>query len=168
MAVDRRNVPARFILALLLIGLALTIRAVDVQAAASPLTITVHLGYTDVIKTQQWMPVSIAITNSGPEVDGTLVVQSLFGGKPGVAWPASYEKPLVLATGATKYFRSYVVDDSGMTVRVGVVRNGRILAQQNAAVTRTASTLIGVLSDDSTALDDFAVVHLASVSATVV
>src|ERR1700738_1211069 len=146
MAVDRRRLPARFILALLLIGLALMVRPVDVEAAASSMTITAHLGYTDVIKTQQWMPVSIAITNSGPEVDGTLVVQSLFGGKPGVPWPASYERPLVLAKGATKYFRSYVVDDSGMTVRVSVVRSGRILAQQNAAVTRTASTLIGILS----------------------
>jgi hypothetical protein len=168
MAVDHRRLPARFILALLLIGLALMVRPMDVQAAASPLTITAHLGYTDVIKTQQWMPLSIAITNNGPEVDGTLVVQSILGGKPGVAWPASYERPLVLAAGATKYFRFYVVDDSGMTVGVSVVRNGRILAQQNAAANRTASTLIGVLSDDSAALDDFAVVHPGSVSATVV
>lgn len=168
MALDSRHLPAKLILGLLLIGLALSIRAVDAQAAANPLSITAHVGYADVVKTQEWMPVSIAVTNNGPEVDGTLEVQSVFGGKAGVPWPVSYERPLLLAAGATKYFRTYLVDDAGLSVSVRVVKNGRVLAQQNAASTGSAATLIGVLSDDSTALDDFAVVHAGGVAATVV
>src|ERR1700694_844223 len=168
MALERRRLPAGFVLVLLLVGLALSVRAVDARAAANPLSITAHVGFTDVVKTQQWMPVSVAITNSGPDLEATLVLQSVYGGKQVVAWPASYERSLVLAAGATKYFRTYLVEDAGVTVSVSVVRNGRILARQSAVPTRTAGTLIGVLSDDSTALDDFAIVHSGNVSTTVV
>src|ERR1700694_5392262 len=168
MPLERRHLPAGLALVLPLIGLALAAQAVDARAAANPLSITAHVGYTDVVKTQQWMPVSIAISNSGPDLDATLVVESVFGAKQTIAWPASYERSLVLATGATKYFRTYLAEDAGLTVSVSVVRNGRILARQSALPTRTAGTLIGVLSDDSTALDDFAIVHSGNVSTTVV
>ena len=163
-----RRLPAKFALALLAIGLALSLGALDVQAAANPLTITAHLGYGDVIKAQQWMPISIAVTNTGPDIDGTLQIQSSYGGKQGAAWPASYERPLVIANGATKYFRTYLVQDPGITVTVRIVKNGRILVSQGTAGTSSASALIGVLSDDSTALDDFAAVRPGGVSATVV
>jgi hypothetical protein len=168
MAVDRRRLPARFILAFLLIGPALSLRAMDAQAAAGALTINAHVGYTDVVKAQQWMPISIAVTNSGPNVEGTLAIQSLLPGRGGLGLPASYERPFVLAAGSTKYFRTYLIPDAGLTVSVQVVRNGQILARQDISLTRTASTLIGVLSDDSTALDDLAGIHPGSVSATVV
>jgi hypothetical protein len=150
-------------------GLALSLGALNVQAAANPLTITAHLGYSDVIKAQQWMPISIVVTNAGPDVDGTLQIESNYGGgKQGAAWPASYERPLVIASGATKYFRTYLVQDPGIVVTVRIVKNGRILASQGAASANSASALIGVLSDDSAALDDFAVVSPGGVKATVV
>jgi len=168
MALDRRHLPARLVLGLLLTGLALSVWAVDAQAAANPVSITAHVGYSDVVKAQAWMPVSIAVTNTGPEIDATLEVQSVLGGRAGVPWPASYERSLLLAAGATKYFRTYVVDDTGLSISVRVVKDGRILAQQSAVSTRSAATLVGVLSDDSTAFDDFAVVHAGGVAATVV
>lgn len=167
-AAGSRRLPARVLLALLVLVLAISLRAGDVRAAGNPLTITAHLGYSDVIKAQQWMPISIAITNSGPGIEGTLEIQSVFGVRPGVPWPASYVRPVSIATGATKYFHTYLVEDSGMTVVVQVVRNARILASQNAAPTRSATTLIGVLSDDKTALDDLAVVHPGGIAASVV
>ena len=169
MAAGRHRLPARLVLALVVAGLAVTFGALDVQAAAPAITITAHVGYSDTIRTGQWMPISIVVTNNGPQVDGTLAVQSTFGSKPGAAWPATYERPVVIAAGTTKSFRTYLDEESaGLTVTVRVIRNGQIIASQDAAGTRAASTLIGVLSDDSTALDDFAVVHPGSLTPSVV
>jgi hypothetical protein len=39
-------------------------RGGDVQASDNPISITAHVGYSDIIKAQRWMPVSIAITNT--------------------------------------------------------------------------------------------------------
>jgi hypothetical protein len=166
MTARSRRSAAKLAVALMAIGLALSLGALDVRAADGPLTITAHIGYSDVVKAQQWMPLSIAVTNNGPEVDGTLEVRSTYAGK--LVWPASYERPVIIATGATKYFRIYLALDAGMTVTVQIVKTGRIIASQDAARMRSASTLIGVLSDDSTALDNFAVVHPGGVSASVV
>lgn len=164
-----RRLPARLLLALVLSGLALLLVAMPVQAAANRLSITAHVGYTDTVKPGQWMPVKIAITNNGPDVNGSLVVQSNFGGNPGGTSPATYVQPLVIAAGATKFFRTYLVEESvGLTVTVRVVSNGRILASVNAANTNTATTLVGVLSDDSTALDDLSAVHPSGGAASVV
>ena len=163
-----RSLPAKLALALMAIGLALSLGPLNAQAADSPLKITAHVGYSDTVKTQEWMPISIVVTNNGPEVDGNLEITNSYGGRPGFAWPAVYERPVVLATGATKYFRTYLAADPSMTVTVRIVKNGRILASQDAPGTRSASTLIGVLSDDSTALDNFAVVHPGGLTASIV
>src|ERR1700730_13939371 len=116
MTARSRRSAAKLAVALMAIGLALSLGALSVEAAASPLTITAHVGYSDVVKTQQWMPIAIAITNNGPEVDGNLEILASCGGRPGFAWPAVYERPVVLATGSTKYFRTYLAADPSMTV----------------------------------------------------
>ena len=170
MAAGSRRFATRLALALLAFGTALSASAggAPADAANNPLTIVAHVGYSDVVKVQQWMPISIAITNTGPAIDGTLEIQAVFGPRAG-AWPASYQSSLVLATGTTKHFRSYVVEESsGYLINVRIVSNGRVLASQDAAPTHIASTLIGVLSDDSTALDDFALLHAAPNAPTVV
>jgi hypothetical protein len=159
---------AKLALALMAIGLALSLGALNVNAADNPLTITAHIGYSDTVKTQQWMPITIVVTNSGPEIDGNLEITNSYGGGSGFAWPAIYERPVVLATGSTKYFRTYLAADPSLTVTVRIVKNGRILAGQVAAGTRGASTLIGVLSDDSTALDSFAAINPAGLRPSVV
>jgi hypothetical protein len=168
MTARSRRRATKVAVALMAIGLALSLGALDVEAAESPLTITAHIGYSDVVKTQQWMPIAISVTNNGPEVDGNLEILASFGGRPGFAWPAVYERPVVLATGSTKYFRTYLATDPSMTVTIRVVKNGRVVGSQDAAGVRNASTLIGVLSDDSAALDNLAVVHPGGVSPSVV
>jgi hypothetical protein len=169
MTAGRGRLSASVLLALVFAGVGLMLGPRDARAAASPLGITAHVGYANVIKVGEWMPVSIAVTNSGPEVDGSLEVQAVFGAKPGTPWPASYGRPLVIGTGATKYFRTYLVEEiAGQTVTVRIVRNGRILASQDASGTQSANTLIGVLSDDSAALDGFAAIHPGGLAATVV
>ena len=50
------------------------------QAATNPLSLTIKAGYGGFLKAQQWMPVTIDVTNKGPDVDGTLEVTSAVTG----------------------------------------------------------------------------------------
>src|SRR5260221_3841761 len=96
MAAGGHRLTARLVLALLVAGLAVSFAALDVEAAAPAVTITAHVGYSDTIRSGQWMPISIVVTNGGPQVDRTLTIQSGFRGKLGAGWPATYERPLVI------------------------------------------------------------------------
>src|SRR6184192_2407783 len=164
----RCHLPARIALAALLTvtGLAgATVGAV----AADGVTLTVHLGYQDVVKAGEWMPVTIDAKNTGAGVDGTLEVQEALNGQPGVTGLPLYHESVSLATGASKRIRAFVtVDATGATITARIVQNGRVIVSKDAASASTTSTLIGVLSDQPTSLDGFAAVHPASVAARVV
>src|SRR5260221_2873118 len=140
MAAGGHRLTARLVLALLVAALAVSCGALDVEAAASAVTITAQVGYSDTIRSGQWMPISIVVTNGGPQVDGRLTIQSVFGGKLGAAWPATYERPVVIAAGTTKSFRAYIDEESaGLTVTIRIIENGHVIASQDAAGTRGAS-----------------------------
>jgi hypothetical protein len=137
----------------------------------NPLQITVQAGYHGSSKAGEWMPVTIDVTNSGADVEGTVEVQTSGGsqGGPPIS-DAIYQVPLSLAAGTTKHLRVYVASDpiGGGTVTVRIVQNGRVLIAQDAPTTNAAAALIGVLSDQPTALDDFGAVHPGGVAAVVV
>src|SRR5256714_6888510 len=138
-------------------------------AAANPVTLTVHVGYQDVVKSGDWMPVTVDAKNSGAGLDGTLEIQQALNAQPGVAGFAIYQQPISLASGASKRIRTYVlVDATGATISARIVQNGRVVASQSSGTGSTTSTLIGVLSDQATALDSFAAVHPGSIAARVV
>jgi len=138
-------------------------------AATDPVSIVAKVGYSGFVKAQQWMPVTIDVTNTGPDVDGTLEVSAaaVLNGPP--IGSAIYQTHLSLATGATKHLKTYLVEDQApSTVSVRIVQNGRVVASADAQSATAASALIGVLSDQPTALDNFAAVHPAGLSANVV
>ena len=139
-------------------------------AAASPVTLTVHVGYQDVVKPGEWMPVTIDAKNTGAGLDGTLEIQEVLNAQPGVGGGfAIYHESISLASGASKRIRTYVLEDTtGATITARIVQNGRVVVSQDSGTGSTTSTLIGVLSDQSTALDSFAAVHPASIAARVV
>jgi len=139
-------------------------------AAASPVTLTVHVGYQDVVKPGEWMPVTIDAKNTGAGLDGTLEIQEVLNAQPGVGGGfAIYHESISLASGASKRIRTYVLEDTtGATITARIVQNGRVTVSQDSGTGSTTSTLIGVLSDQSTALDSFAAVHPASIAARVV
>lgn len=148
-------------LALVVVGLGLmaVAGAAPVAATDNPLSIVAHAGYSDVVKQQRWMPLVIEVTNQGPAVEGSLEVQAsqvAKGGPP--SGPAVYAEPFAISTGSTKKVRLYLAGDSGGAV-VRIIRGGSVLASQAVSYSRTATTLVGVLSDDSTALDDLATAH---------
>ncbi len=160
--------PARIALASLLAGAALAGASIG-AAAADAVTLTVHVGYQNVVKAGEWMPVTVDAKNSGAGVDGTLELQEVFNSQPGVGGFPVYQAPISLASGATKRIRGYVVEDSaGATITARIVQNGRVVASQDSGAASSTSTLIGVLSDQPTSLDGFAAVHPASVAARVV
>ena len=137
--------------------------------AADGVTLNVHVGYQDVVKAGEWMPVTIDARNTGAGVDGTLEVQEALNGQPGVTGLPLYHESISLATGSSKRIRAYVtVDANGVTITARILQNGRVIVSKDAASASTTSTLIGVLSDQPTSLDGFAAVHPASVAARVV
>jgi hypothetical protein len=163
------RLPARIGLAAVLTALALPIAAVPVQAASNPLAMTVHVGYQDVVKTGGWMPVTIDARNSGAGVDGMLEVQESLNAQPGVSGFTVYEEPISLASGASKRVRLYLVENTtGATITARITQQGRVLVSQDSAAGSTTSALIGVLSDQSVTLDDFAAVHPGGIAARVV
>jgi hypothetical protein len=139
------------------------------EAATDPVSITVKVGYSGFVKPEQWMPVAIDLTNTGPDVDGTLEVSTTaFANGPPIG-PAIYTTHVSLASGATKHLKTYVIEDQApSSVSVRLVVNGQVVATGGRAGGSAATALIGVLSDQPTALDSFAAVHPGSVSATVV
>ena len=146
-----------------------SLAASTAQAAANPVSIAVKVGYSGFVKAGQWMPVAIDVTNKGQDVDGTLEVSTtaLANGPP--IGPAIYMTHVSLASGATKHLKTYVIEDQAPSpVAVRLVQNGQVVATGGSVGGSATTTLIGVLSDQPTALDTFAAVHPASISASVV
>jgi hypothetical protein len=169
MGLRGRRLPARIGLAAVLSAFALPIAAVPGQAANNPVTLTVHAGYQDVVKAGGWMPVTIDAGNTGAGVDGMLEVQESLNAQPGVSGFTIYEAPISLASGASKRVRIYLEENTtGATITARITQQGRVVVSQDSVASATTSALIGVLSDQSTALDDFAAVHPGGVAARVV
>ena len=165
----RFSLPARVALAVTLAMAAMAAASVGALAAGNGVTLTVHVGYQDVVKLGEWMPVTIDAKNTGAGIDGTLEVQVALNAQPGVTGLPVYQQLISLAGGASKRIRTYVtVDTTGATITARIVQGGRVIASLNAAPVNTTSAMIGVLSDQATSLDGFAAVHPASVAARVV
>src|SRR5260370_32138649 len=115
------------------------------------------------------MPVTIYVTNAGQDFDGTLDVSATGSTNGPPIGPAIYTTHMSLASGATKRLKTFVLEDQGPTpVSVRLVENGRLVASADSVAGSAATTLIGVLSDQLTALGSFAAVHPGSISASVV
>jgi hypothetical protein len=138
-------------------------------ATSSPVSIVAKVGYSGFVKAQQWMPVAIDVSNSGPDIDGTLEVSSGVALNGAPVGSATYQAHLSLASGATKHLKTYLVEDQAPApVSIRIVQNGKVVASADAQSTSAATALIGVLSDQPAALDNFAAVHPGGVSANVV
>ncbi len=152
--------------------IALIAAAVASQAAPNPLEMTMKVGYHDTVKLGEWMPVAIDVTNRGADVEGTLEIQAANsfpgkGGPPGGS--AVYQIPLSLASGAAKHFRTFLSEDFPGTIEARIVANGRVLATQQTSVATTVSgLLVGVISDQPSALDTIATVHPGGVAPSVI
>jgi hypothetical protein len=130
------------------------------QAVDNPLSITVKVGYSGFIKTQQWMPVAIDVTNKGPDVEGILEVSApaVANGPPTGA--AIYETHVSLPTGTTKHLKTYLVQSwTPASLSVRILQNGKIVASTASETPSQATALVGVLSDRPAALNNFEAQH---------
>ena len=169
-----RYIAIRVNLALLVAAIALSAAPIGAQAATPRLTISAHLGFHDTVKLGDWMPLAIDVTNNGSALDGTVEVQASsslgMGAPPGGT--AVYQTPVSLASGATKHLRTEVTEDQQGSITVRVIENGHVVGSQNVVPANTTAVLIGVLSDQPSALGGLAsinpggfstgVVHLAA------
>src|SRR6266487_3965946 len=129
----RCRLPARIALAAMLAATGLAGAAVG-AVAGDGVTLNVHVGYQDVVKAGEWMPVTIDARNTGAGVDGTLEVQEALNGQPGVTGLPLYHESISLATGSSKRIRAYVtVDANGVTITARIVQNGRVIVSKDAA-----------------------------------
>src|SRR5437763_8214914 len=150
----RSRLPGRLALSAILVPLLLGLGGVAAEAKDG-VTLAVHAGYHDVIKPGDWMPVTVDAKNTGAGVDGTLEIQESLNAQPGVGGLTVYQQPISLASGATKRLRVYVsIDTTGATITARVLQKGQVIASQDSGITGTTSSLIGVLSDQSTTLDE--------------
>jgi hypothetical protein len=171
MPASRRRASARAALAFVAAALTLLAASTATQAATKPLSIALKVGYSGFVKAQQWMPVTIDLTNKGQDVDGTLEVTTGIGsaqsGQP--IESVIYQTNVSLPAGATKHLRTYLVEDQvPSVVSVRLVANGRVLVSADSLTSTAATALVGVLSDPATALDSFAALHPGGISANVV
>ena len=156
----RRSV-TRVVVALAAATVALCTSMVSSQAAGNPLRLTVQVGYHNTMKVGQWMPVAVDITDSGPDFEGTLEIQSSNSGTGGPpVGTAIYQAPVSLAAGATKHFRTYVSQDFPGSIAVRVVQGGHVVASQEVTSANSFSGLmVGVLSDVPSTLDALGSLH---------
>src|SRR3989440_9373868 len=169
MGPQRCRLPARIVLSTLLAALSLSMAAVGAEAASNGPPLAVHVGYQAVVKPGEWTPVTVDAHNTGADVDGTLEVRESLNAQPGVTGFTIYQQPISLASGASKRVRIFLVEDtSGATVTARVIQNGRVAVSQDSVTSSSTSTLVGVLSDQSSALDDFAAIHPGGIAARVV
>jgi hypothetical protein len=137
-------------------------------------SVQVHVGYHDVVRAGEWMPVTVDLTNSGSNFTGSLdiglqdnpvsLVKVPFSSappQPGLPGSAVYQVPLTLAAGATKQVRTFVLSDvPGTPLTVRLDDHGRLFGGQSVSAPTTARVLVGVLSDTPAALDEFGAVRL--------
>lgn len=163
MAGCSRSLASRMSLAFLTTAVAFVAASFNVQASTNGLNVTVHFGYSNTVKVSQWMPVTVDVTNNGSALDGTLEIQaaSSFAGKGGPPGGGItlYQTPISLTTGATKHFRSYVLEDQPGAITVQIVQNHRVVASEQASANNTSALLVGVVSDQPTTLDSFAAIR---------
>ena len=167
-----RSLAGKSLIVAFVAAMGLSASSAGSEAASTPFDIAIAVGYHGAVKLGQWMPVAVDVTNRGSQFDGTLEVDTAgtsmaSGGPP--AGTATYQTPISLASGATKHLRTYLSEDFPGNVEVRIVQNGRVLqSAQFAVATSVSGLLVGVLSDDPTALDEIATIHPAGVAPSVV
>jgi hypothetical protein len=160
MGASRLGRASRFALALPAALAVLAVLGPVADASPSPLVITAQVGYSNTVKLGVWMPVDVDVANSGPAFDGTLQIElnaTSFakGGLPG-AGTVVYQAALSLAPGATKHFRTYVLQEQSGPITVQAVQGGRVAASSEASPGNTLSSLVGVISDQPSTLNALA------------
>src|ERR1700693_5229311 len=141
MPASRRRASRRLAVALMAVA-TVSLTTSGALAATNPVTIVAKAGYSGFVKAQQWMPVTIDVTNTGPGIEGTLEVSPAVTSNGPPIGSASYETHLSLASGATKHLKAWVIEDQAPSpVSVSIIQNGRVVASADAQTAVAATPL---------------------------
>src|SRR5260370_34524155 len=99
------RLPARIALASMLAGIALAGASIG-AAAANEVTLGVQVGYQDVVKPGEWMPVTIVAKNGGAGIDGTPAGPESIRGQPALGGLPTYLSTSTLARGEAYHYRT--------------------------------------------------------------
>lgn len=144
------------------LALLLCISALPVQAARqadNPLSLQVNYGFDAAYRSESWTPVYVTVDNSGPRVDGTLIV-SIYTGPPnssviGSVSPWSFQQHVTITPNGHQRFTFYLPFTMGNLNPTGVLATlkdakGRTLATQTGTTgyaVPPGDLLVGWLSD---------------------
>jgi hypothetical protein len=146
----------------LLVALALLAPALP-AAAANQLSVSVQTGFGGKVRPGTWVPVQINLTNSGPNVTGTvdLAVERHQNGQGGFAGaaPVDYAVPVTLPQHSSKQFSTAIyVPPFFDQLQVSLTSGSNTLYRQNVALKPLDPSQIfcGVLASDPAAFDGLA------------
>ncbi|MFW6070507.1 MAG: DUF7408 domain-containing protein, partial [bacterium] len=127
--------------------------AQSAPAVQSGLSMTVEVGFGGVVKSEQWIPVYLTVSNEGPDVEGQLRVVSdqLVG-----AQDVVYEAPVSLPSRSHKRVPVYVYGAgyAGSLTAYLVDEQGNVLAEADGEIedsVRRDGLLFGVVTSDPAA-----------------
>ncbi len=120
------------------------------QDEDNPITLTAEVGFDGFYRTGYWTPVRVTVANSGPDVEGYLVIDQV-GNSPGDQ--IRYQAPLSLPGQSRKTVTLYVgIDKYASALTVELVSDDQTLAKQRFSnLTRVPgdSQLYAVVSDQT-------------------
>ena len=135
------------------------------QAQQSPVTLNVVAGFEGAYRVDEWFPIRVTISNSGPDLKGR--IEWRFPGEPrGV-----FGQDIDLPNGAQKQVTLYVTTtEYSRSGELSFVANNNELVKQSVRLESLASDqlLIGVVSSDPTLLNSLNGVTSGSLSAATV
>jgi hypothetical protein len=150
----------------LLLVLALLLPTAPPAAAQSAITLDVLAGYGGSYRVSEWYPVTVVISNDGPDVQGVLEWDY-----PGNSQPLVFERAVDLPRGARKRLTFYALSNDFMRnaeVRLLVDGNLRHREQIRLSPIEAERMVVGVLSSDSALLNSLNAVTPVNASGTTV
>lgn len=129
----RSSCKAFFLLAVLVVIGA----AAPVSAQDEPITMSAQVGFDGYFKQNEWTPVRVTISNSGPDVEGVVVIEQPSGSS---GDKVQYQTPVLLPGQSRKTITLYVVVESyqsSMTIKL--VDGNRTLASVKERVEMVSS-----------------------------
>lgn len=121
-------------------------------------SMSVNTGFNTRFRDGSWIPVQIALSNSGADFTGKLNINIPDPSNSGGANTTIYQSPVTLATGAQKQITLYApfylgVQGGNQTMRVNLLANNGQVVNTQVTTLRTIGSndlFIGILSDQST------------------
>lgn len=138
----------RFLLLIIAVPLLVGPAAAQAFGQAEGITLAAEVGFDGYYRRGEWTPVRVTVANSGPDVEGFVVVEQS-GNAPSAI--VRYQAPLILPRQSRKMVTLYVgIDKYQSGLKVELVSGSRTLAEQRVPITQVGGedSLYAVVSGE--------------------